>query len=191
MYFGSNLMPNENICIEFKKTISVNGAGAVWAAEYRDYSGETIIVIPDNNYFVPKTSSKYLAQRPKGYEEVSAMYNNIPVYRRNILEVALKKIAENDIRVYTSEYYIPKCAIKNGRLSVFLRPSKYKNQFALIWVGDDRLRSKVFDHIYKNIPHAALLINKSDTITIEGAAGMNMDQLEENIIKSMNTCIKG
>lgn len=191
MYSSSNLRQHENVCIKFIKTISMNGAGAVWAAEYTDYSGEKIIIIPEDNYFAPNLDSIYLVQKPKGWEDKDAYgrYNNMPVFKRNIMEVKLKSSSDN-IYIYTSDYYVPKCAQKKNRIEIYLRPSTYRNQFAMVWIEDDRLRKKMIDQIQQNVKHNSLDINKSDILEIEGANGLSMDQLEKAIISSINTCIK-
>jgi len=188
---GTSLMPYQNICIKFEKQIIIEGVGLVWAAEYIDYSGEKIIIVPENSLFKPLLSSKYLVQRPKGFEEASAYYCKQPVYKKRILEIPLQRIAENDIYIYKSEFYVPKCTIRTNGLSVFLRPAKNKNHFALMWIEEENTRAKVFDHIKNNIPHSMLMMNKFDAITIEGSNGESIENLEKNIINSINCCLKG
>lgn len=176
------------ICVEFNEKIKIDGLGLVWAAEYEDYGGDRIVIIPDARFFVPSIKGSYVAVKPKGYRSCNSYHKGLLVYQTKIFEMIPVNITENGISIFESDFYVPPCFMKKGDYNVFFRTTKIKNQFALIWISDEDMREKIFRYLRKNVPYTNLQINSFELITIEAEFGESRKGLETKIINSITYC---
>lgn len=187
----NGLLQNKNICVEFRQ-IQINEKGIFWAADFTDYSSEKIIIIPEDPFFKPTPYIKYIAIRPKGFEQVFAQYNGLPVHKAKILKIILSRVTEKNISIYKCNFYVPKCALDREELCVFLRRSTGRNLFSMIWIKDEELRKKIYDHLVDvGSIGANLEKNSFGAITMEGKPEENITDFEERIINVINNHLKG
>jgi len=189
---GNELLQNKNICVNFDQKIVIDGMGVFWATEYVDYISERILIVPQDPAFEPDPNIKYIAIRPKGFEECFAYYKGLPVHKAKILKIILSKITENKISIFKCNFYIPQCAIEKEDLCIFLRISKDRNQFAMIWIKNEELRKKAYDCLMGlNADNGNLKKNSFGAITMEGEPGEDIQNFEKKIINAIDGSLKG